>query len=113
MAQSTTEAEYIAAVDAGREAIWMRNLLQELGYTLAGPTVLHMDNQSAISVAKNPEHHGRMKHLDLRFFWLRDQVKAELLVPCFVGTENMPADILTKPLEVQRVARCRTSMGLE
>lgn len=53
VAQSTTEAEYIAAVDAGREAIWMRNLLQELGYTLAGPTVLHMDNQSAISVAKN------------------------------------------------------------
>lgn len=113
VAQSTTEAEYIAAVDAGREAVWMRNLLQELGYSLSGPTVLHMDNQSAISVAKNPEHHGRMKHLDLRFFWLRDQVKAGLLVPRFVGTENMPADILTKALDVQRVERCRVSMGLE
>ena len=113
VAQSTTEAEYIAAVDAGREAIWMRNLLSEIGYTLSGPTVLHMDNQSAISVAKNPEHHGRMKHLDLRFFWLRDQVKAKLLVPKFVGTESMPADILTKPLDVARVERCRRSMGLE
>ena len=113
VAQSTTEAEYIAAVDAGREAIWMRNLLSEIGYTLTGPTVLHMDNQSAISVAKNPEHHGRMKHLDLRFFWLRDQVKAKLLVPKFVGTESMPADILTKPLDVARVERCRRSMGLE
>ena len=85
----------------------------KIGYTLGGPTVLHMDNQSAISVAKNPEHHGRMKHLDLRFFWLRDQVKAGLLAPHFVGTENMPADILTKALDVARVVRCRTSMGLE
>ena len=113
VAQSTTEAEYIAAVDAGREAVWMRNLLTELGYTLDGPSVLNMDNQSAISVAKNPEHHGRMKHLDLRFFWLRDQVKAGLLAPHFVGTENMPADILTKALDVARVVRSRTSMGLE
>ena len=54
-----------------------------------------------------------MKHLDLRFFWLRDQVKAKLLVPKFVGTESMPADILTKPLDVARVERCRRSMGLE
>ena len=72
-----------------------------------------MDNQSSIQVAKNPEHHGRMKHLDLRFFWLRDQVKAGLLEPHFVGTENMPADILTKALDVARVERCRRSMGLE
>ena len=91
----------------------MRNLLGELGYTLDRPSVLHMDSQSAISVAKNPEHRGRMKHLDLRFFWLRDQVKAGVLVPQFVGTENMPADILTKPLDIARVERCRTAMGLE
>ena len=37
---------------------------------------LFIDNQSAISVANNPEHHGRMKHLDLRFYWLRDMVLA-------------------------------------
>ena len=91
----------------------MRNLLSEIGYTLIGPTVLNIDNQSAISVAKNPEHHGRMKHLDLRFFWLQDQVQAKLLVPKFAGTESMPADILTKPLDVGRVERCRRSLGLE
>ena len=54
-----------------------------------------------------------MKHLDLRFFWLRDQVKAGLLEPHFVGTENMPADILTKALDVARFERCRRSMGLQ
>ena len=55
----------------------MRNILGEFGYNLTQPTTLHMDNQSAISVSKNPEHHGRMKHLDLRYYWLRDTVGLE------------------------------------
>src|SRR6201999_4175469 len=50
------------------------NLLGELGYTFSSPHTLYIDNQSAISVSHNPEHHGRMKHLDLKFFWLRDEV---------------------------------------
>ena len=74
--QSTTEAEYIAAVDAGWEMVWMHHLLSEFGHSLPGPSVLHMDNQSAISVSKNPEHHGHMKHLDFQFYWLGDQVEA-------------------------------------
>ena len=73
-ALSTTEAEYVSAVDAGKEVAWMRQLLDEFGFTLPGPLTLAMDNQSAISVAKNPEHHGCMKHLDLRFYWLHDAV---------------------------------------
>jgi hypothetical protein len=67
VALSTTEAEFVAAVSAGQEAIWMRQFLGELGYAPAGPALMLMDNQSAMQVAKNPEHHGRMKHLDLRF----------------------------------------------
>src|SRR4051794_13012867 len=66
---STTEAEYVAAVDIGKEMMWMRNILGEFGYQIKSASTLNMDSQSAISVAKNPEHHGRMKHLDLRFYW--------------------------------------------
>ena len=62
---STTEAEYIAAVEAGKEIIWMCNLLSEFGFTIPSPSHLLIDNNSAVTVAKNPEHHGRMKHLDL------------------------------------------------
>ena len=90
----------------------MRQLLSELGYSLPGPSVLHMDNQSGIAVAKNPEHHGRMKHLDLRFYWLRDSVEAGTLTPSFIGTESMPADILTKALTRERAVRCREMLGL-
>ena len=67
---STTEAECVAACKAGKEIVWMHKLLQEIGFELNGPSTLHMDNQSAIQVAKHPEHHGRMKHLDLHWYWL-------------------------------------------
>ena len=71
---STTEAEYVAACKAGKEIVWMCKLLQEISFKSNGPLTLHMDNQSAIQVVKHPEHHGRMKHLDLRWylfaFWL-------------------------------------------
>jgi hypothetical protein len=110
---STTEAEYIAAVEAGKEVLWMRNLLSEFGYEFPDASVLHMDNQSAISVSKNPEHHGRMKHLDLRFYWLRDEVEGDRITPAFIGTNEMPADILTKALSRERVVRCREMFGLE
>ena len=71
---STTEAEYIASVDAKKEIKWMRNLLGELGYGVSGASPLLFDNQSALQVSKNPEHHGRMKKLNLAHYWLRDEV---------------------------------------
>jgi hypothetical protein len=113
VALSTTEAEYIAAVETGKDIMWFRNILSEFGYKISGPSTLHMDNQSAISVAKNPEHHGRMKHLDLRFYWLRDQVDAGHITPKFIPTADMPADLLTKPLPRPKVEICRKLMGLE
>ena len=67
---STTEAEYIAAVTAGQEILWLWNLFSELGYQTKNASTLYIDNQSAVSVAKNPEHHGHIKHLDLHFYWL-------------------------------------------
>ena len=113
VALSTTEAEYIAAVEAGKEIVWMRHFLTELGYPVnTSPTSLHMDNQSAISVAKNPEHHGRMKHLDLRFHWLRDTVEKGSLAPTFIPTNSMPADILTKAIARPRVIECRRMLGI-
>jgi hypothetical protein len=113
VALSTTEAEYIAAVEAGKEMVWMRNILGEFGYKFTSPSILHIDNQSAISVAKNPEHHGRMKHLDLRFYWLRDAVESGLIAPQHIATADMPADLLTKPLPRAKVEICRKLMGLE
>jgi hypothetical protein len=113
VALSTTEAEYIAAVEAAKEMVWMRQLLTEFGFQVNEPSILRIDNQSAISVSKNPEHHGRMKHLDLRYYWLRDQVNIGVITPLYVPTEEMPADLLTKSLARVKVEKFRRMMGVE
>ena len=111
---STTEAEYIAACSAGCEILWLRKLLKELGFdSTSHSSPLFIDNQSAIKVAKKPEHHGRMKHLDMCYYWLRDEVEKKVIAVDYCPTNAMPADILTKPLDVQRVEHCRMSLGLE
>jgi hypothetical protein len=109
---STTEAEYVAGVDAGKEIACMRHLLQELEYGLTGASSLLMDNQSAIVVARNPEHHGRMRHLDLVHHWLRGQVEAGVIDVKYVPTEDQLADIMTKALPKPAVERLRDMMGL-
>ena len=112
VALSTTEAEYCAAVEGGKEAIWMRQLLGEMGYEVGDPSTLCMDDQSAVTVSKNPEHFGRMKHVDLRPRRLRDEVEGGKLVPKFVPTEENAADLLTKPLAKPKVEHFREQLGL-
>ena len=62
---STTEAEYVALSNAAQESVWMRRLNSELENAPEGPTIILEDNQSAIAMAKNPQFHGRAKHIDL------------------------------------------------
>ena len=99
VALSTTEAEYIAAVSAGQEAIHLRQLLHELDYTQTAPTALAIDNQSTIRVAKNPEHQSRIKHIDIRMHWLRHAVQRKVLGVHYCPTGDNAADVLTKPLD--------------
>jgi hypothetical protein len=113
VALSTTEAEYVAATSAGQEILWLRNLFTELGYPIASPSTLCVDNNSAISVAKNPEHHGRMKHLDLRFYWLRNEVEKGSIKIVHLRTDEMPADIMTKALGRVKVEEMVRLIGLK
>ena len=112
VAQSTTESEHLSAVEAGKEIFWMCQFMGELGYTVSGPSLLRMDNQSAIAVSKNPEHHSKMKHLSLRLFWLRDAVQDGQITPTFVSTKEMAADIFTKALDRFKVQKCSEMLGL-
>jgi hypothetical protein len=109
---STTEAEFISAVSAGQEIVWMRAFLGELGYSFNAQSLLLMDSQSAIQVTCNPEHHGRMKHLDLRFFWLRDMVNSGVIAVRYIPTTDMAADLLTKALARVKVAAALPQLGL-
>jgi hypothetical protein len=112
VALSTTEAEFVAAVTVGQEIMWLCNLLCEFGYVLDSPSTLYIDNLSALSVAKNPEHHGRMKHLDLRFYWLRDEVEKGSIKVEHLRTSEMAADMMTKALSRQKIEDFRKQFGL-
>jgi hypothetical protein len=112
VALSTTEAEFVAAASGGQEVIWMHQLLGELGFNVSKPSLLLLDNQSAIQVARNPKHHGHMKHLDLRFYWLRNIIIAGQIVICYVPTADMAANLLTKGLARLKVAAALPRLGL-
>jgi hypothetical protein len=86
IALSSTEAEYIAAAHAAKEAVWLHCLLTELGLDLSSPTVLHVDNQSAIAIARNPEFHDRTKHIEVRHHFLRQLVDDGQIQPTYLAT---------------------------
>ena len=97
VALSTAEAEYIALSSTVQEAMWLRQLTSELTCS-AEAMVIYEDNQSALSLAKNPQFHGRAKHIDIQHHFVRDQVASGVVELKYCRTEDMVADILTKGL---------------
>ena len=100
IALSSCEAEYMALKECFKEAIWLKLLLQEIGFGgITYPIQIGEDNQGAIALANNPEFHARTKHIRVHYHWIRQVIKEQTVELLYVATENMPADGLTKPLE--------------
>ena len=112
VALSSVEAEYMAATQATREAVWWRAFLTELGMPPAAATTIHSDSQGAIALGKNPEHHKRTKHIDIQHHYVREQVAAGSVALSYIATEIMVADVLTKPLAADRHAALVAQMGV-
>jgi hypothetical protein len=72
VALSTTEAEFVAAASCACQGVWMRRVLEKLGHPQGKCTTVLCDNSSTIKLSKNPVMHGRSKHIDVRFHFLRD-----------------------------------------
>jgi hypothetical protein len=97
-ALSSTEAEYMACTRAAQEAIWLRQLLEQLGFQQTSPTDLLGDNQGAIALAKNPGDHPRTKHIELRYHFIRFAISDGHILLDYIPTSRMAADGLTKGL---------------
>src|SRR5256886_1111732 len=100
VADSTTEAEYIAASDAAKEAVWIKKFITELGIvpSIVDPVDLYCDNNGAIAQAKEPRSHQRSKHILRRFHLIREIIDRGDVKICRVPTDDNIADPLTKPL---------------
>ena len=111
IALSTTEAEYIAAAACASQMLWLKQQLDDYGIAL-GALEIKCDNTSAINVSKNPVHHSRTKHIDVRHHFLRDHVEKGNIKLTHVRTEDQIADIFTKPLGRIPFLNLRLMLGL-
>ncbi|KAI0510700.1 hypothetical protein KFK09_011309 [Dendrobium nobile] len=113
VALSTCEAEYIAAAAAACEAIWLKNLLKEFFRKIDEATIIYVDNKSAIALAKNPVQHGRSKHIDVRYHFIRDAVLMGYISIEHCSTEDQVADLFTKALSTPRFLKLLKMLGMK
>ncbi|KAG6498781.1 hypothetical protein ZIOFF_038503 [Zingiber officinale] len=112
VALSSCEAEFMAATTAACHALWLRSLTSELTGEKPKPVTLFVDNKSAIALMKNPVFHGRNKHIDTRFHFIRECVEKGQIVVEFVNTGEQRADVLTKALSGVKLATMRQLLGI-
>ncbi|GJU88630.1 putative ribonuclease H-like domain-containing protein [Tanacetum coccineum] len=101
VANSTTEAEYVAAANCCGQVLWIQNQMMDYGFNFMN-TRIHIDNESTISVIKNPVAHSRTKHIEIRFHFIRDCYEKRLIEVIKIHTDSNVADLLTKGFDVTR-----------
>jgi histone deacetylase 1/2 len=93
---SSCEAELIALVEVIKEIMWLHNFLGELNVAYNQPTVIYVDNKSAIALAKDPVNHRASKHIDLRYKFMCSQLDDRTIVLEYIPTGDNLADLMTK-----------------
>jgi hypothetical protein len=107
VARSSTEAELIALSDATCQVLWMRNFLADQGLTV-GPAIIKQDNMSTIAMAKKGKSTSkRTKHIAIRYFFVKDRIESNEIKVEYLNTDDMVADILTKPLQGAKFSKLR------
>ncbi|KAM1524601.1 hypothetical protein ACFX10_009184 [Malus domestica] len=114
IADSTTEAEYVATAETGKEAFWMKKFITELGVvpTITSPVTLYCDNNGAIAQAKEPRAHQKNKHFDRRFNIIRRYAAEGKVNILKVTSADNVADPLTKPMSQIQLDRHMDKMGI-
>ncbi|KAE8235854.1 hypothetical protein A4X06_0g9736 [Tilletia controversa] len=96
VAISSTESEYMAMLEASREAKWLRTLTTELDLAPRRATDIYTDSSGAYSLARNPEGHNRLKHIDTHYHFVRELVASQQVSITQIGTDDNAADVFTK-----------------
>ncbi|GJU17364.1 putative ribonuclease H-like domain-containing protein [Tanacetum coccineum] len=98
VANSTTKAKYIAASQCCGQVLWIQNQFLDYGYNLM-QTKIHVYNESAIYIVKNPVYHSKIKNIEIRHHFIRDSYEKRLIEMVKIYTDNNVADLLTKAFD--------------
>ncbi len=111
-ALSTTDAEFFAASEGSRDAVWIKALLTELKIDVE-TIPIYCDSKCARSIIEDPENHHRVKHIDVKYFFVREQQEIGTIKMTQISTDEQIADIFTKPLSRRKFEKLRVKMGIQ
>jgi hypothetical protein len=112
VALSSTEAEYASLSETSQEIMWLRGLCKALGHKQNGGTMILQDNTDSLSWANGTAKFGRRKHVDIKLHHVQHLVQSEYITLQHVGTSEMKADLLTKPLSGSIFKKSRDSLKI-
>ncbi|GKC55590.1 hypothetical protein Tco_1078335 [Tanacetum coccineum] len=101
VANSTTEAEYVAAANCCGQVLWIQNQMLDYRFNFMN-TKIYIDNESTICIVKNLVFHSKTKHIDIRHHFIRDSYEKKLIQVIKIHTDHNVADLLTKAFDVSR-----------
>jgi hypothetical protein len=107
---SSTESEYVGYTMIAKNIAWIRNVLSFLDIDMSQPTKVRVDNQGAMKIAETPKQHGRTKHIDVRYHYIREKINEGMIELEYCSTKDMVADMLTKSLDQKRFIRFRDTI---
>ncbi|GJU62291.1 putative ribonuclease H-like domain-containing protein [Tanacetum coccineum] len=110
VANSTTEAEYIAASHCCGQVLWIQNQMLDYGYNFM-QTKIHVNNESVICVIKNLVYHSKTKHIEISHHFIRDYYKKKLIEMVKIHIDYNVTDLLTKAFDVTRFQFLIASIG--
>ena len=110
VALSSCEAEYYALASGIQEALWWQGLRAELDKHR--PIQMFCDNQSAIKVSEGNGFNPRLKHIDIRYKFVKDEINKGKIKLNYISTLEQPADVLTKGLDKTKTMKFSKMLGV-
>jgi tRNA A22 N-methylase len=108
--KSSTEAELVGVFDGSNNILWLRNFLIEQGYRMEAATIFQ-DNQSTLALLESGRSMNKAtRHINIRYFYLKSKVEEGEVILEYKPTDEMIADVLTKPLQGQKFFELRDAL---
>jgi hypothetical protein len=101
----TTEVEYIVITEGVKEAIWVKGLLEKI-LVETGSIFIFCDSQSAIQMVKDQMYHDRSKHIDVKFYFVRQVTSSSIVKIKKIAISHNPADMMTKLIPTTKFNYC-------